>query len=307
MKFSKFQLAIFALITANMIWGAAPPVFKWALSDIHPYTLAFLRFFIPSLIILPFLGKKLFINPRDWYKMIIVGLIGTTFSISFFFQGLLKAPSINAALIGSSAPIFIMFFSFLFFKKRPSKKLLTGTLIGLFGVVIVLVTPLFRNRDLVAVGNFYYILAMLGGVVAIILLKQVMRRNSVMAITFWSLFIGSLGFIPFLIPEIGEFGFLAEITTKGILGLSFGIFLSTLTAYLLQTYALKILSATDVSIFTYIDPVITLLIANILLGERPTAAFIIGSVLVIVGIFKSEGRFHWHPLHLILRKKQPSK
>jgi drug/metabolite transporter (DMT)-like permease len=87
----------------------------------------------------------------------------------------------------------------------------------------------------------------------------------------------------------------------------FGIVFASLLAYFLQTFALKILTASNVSIFTYIDPVVTLLVAAPLLGERPTPAFVIGSLFVIIGIFKAEGRLHWHPIHLVFRKKQPSK
>lgn len=67
----------------------------------------------------------------------------------------------------------------------------------------------------------------------------------------------------------------------------------SLAAYFLQTWALKYLTAADVSVFTYIDPVVTLLVAAPLLGEFPDGVFVSGSVLVLLGIFMAEGRFHW--------------
>ena len=36
---------ILALIITNVIWGAASPIFKLALTNIPPFTLAFIRFF----------------------------------------------------------------------------------------------------------------------------------------------------------------------------------------------------------------------------------------------------------------------
>lgn len=307
MKLSKFQLAVFSLIAANIIWGTAPPIFKWALSDIQPFTLAFLRFFIPVLIILPFIGKRIKIAPRDWFRVFLIGFFGITVGISFLFQGLLKAPSINAPLIISSAPIFIMFFSFLLFRERPTKKLITGTLIGLFGVVLILIVPIFREKSIVALGNFYFLLSMLSGAFAIILLKQVVKRNSVVGVAFWTFLVGSLGFIPFLLDEVEKYGFLNELSFNGYFGLIFGIVFATLLAYILQVFALKVLTASDVGIFHYIDPVVTILVAAPLLGERPTASFVIGAALVIIGIFKAEGRLHWHPIHLVFRKRQSSK
>ena len=43
--------AILALVIANIIWGAASPIFKYALTDIPPFTLAFIRFFYPWLLL----------------------------------------------------------------------------------------------------------------------------------------------------------------------------------------------------------------------------------------------------------------
>ena len=302
MQLSKSQLAVLALIIANMIWGAAPPIFKWALADIHPYTLAFLRFVVPILIMLPLIRGKLRINPKDYFNIILIGFFGITINIIFFFQGLLQAPSINAALIGSSGPIFIILYSILFLREKPKSKLILGALVGLLGVIFVLVTPLFKHGNIAALGNLFYLISMLGGVVAILLVRRVMKRNNPISVTFWSFVVGSVGFIPFFINEVHTYGFLPDINFRGIIGLIFGILFSTLIAYFLQVWALKHLTAADVSVFTYIDPVVTLLIAAPLLSEFPDSTFVFGSVFVLLGILMAEGRFHWHPFHLFLKK-----
>ncbi len=302
MKLSKQQLAVLALILANMIWGAAPPIFKWALHDIHPMTLAFLRFAIPALIMFPFVRKSLKVNKKDYLNVALIGFFGITLNIIFFFYGLLQAPSINAALIGSSGPIFIILFSFFFLKEKPKRKLISGSLIGLIGALLVLGAPLILDGKLTAFGNLLYLAGMFGSVIAILIARKVMNRNNPVAITFWSFVVGSAGFSPLFFHEVAKFGFLPNLTIQGLTGLIFGIFFSSLIAYFLQTWALKYLSAADVSVFTYIDPVITILIAAPLLGEFPDVVFVAGSILVLLGILMAEGRFHWHPFHLFLKK-----
>jgi drug/metabolite transporter (DMT)-like permease len=302
MRLSNPQKAILALIALNMIWGAAPPIFKFLLHDVHPFTLAFLRFVLPALIMFPFVKGKLKIHPKDYVKVFLIGFFGITINIIFFFQGLLQAPSINAALIGSSAPIFIVLCSLVFLKEKLKSKLITGALIGLCGVLLILITPLFKNGSIAAIGNFFYLISMFGGVVAVLLVRKIMKRNSPIAVTFWSFVTGSIGFIPFFIQEIHTYGFLPNINAQGIIGIVFGVLFSSLAAYFLQTWALKYLTAADVSVFTYIDPVVTLLVAAPLLGEFPDGVFVSGSVLVLLGIFMAEGRFHWHPFHLFLKK-----
>lgn len=285
-----------------MIWGAAPPIFKWALADIHPFTLALLRFAIPALVMLPFMRGKFWVHPKDRFYLFLIGFFGITVNIIFFFQGLIIAPSINAAIIASSAPIFIIFYSLLFLREKPKRKLIVGAHIGLLGVAIVLAAPFLRDGNLAALGNFFYLLGMLGGVVAVLLVRKVMKRNNPIAITFWSFVVGSIGFIPFFMQEVEQFGFLPVISFQGIVGLLFGIFFSTLAAYFMQTWALKYLTASDVSVFAYIDPVVTILVAAPLLGEFPDSAFVFGTFFVLLGILLAEGRVHYHPFHLFLKK-----
>ena len=65
MKLSRTQLAIIALIVANIIWGAAAPIFKWTLQEVQPFTFTFLRFFFSALVLLPFTIHRLKINAED--------------------------------------------------------------------------------------------------------------------------------------------------------------------------------------------------------------------------------------------------
>jgi len=214
MNLSKSQIAVVALIIANMIWGAAPPIFKWALHDIHPYTLALLRFVVPAIILYPFVRGKLKINKKDYFNIFIIGFLGITVNIIFFFNGLLQAPSINAALIGSSGPIFIILYSLMFLREKPKRKLILGAHIGLLGVLFVLITPLFKDGNLAAIGNFYYLISMLSGVTAVLLVRKVMKRNNPIAVTFWSFVTGSIGFIPFFIHEVQIYGFLQNLNAR---------------------------------------------------------------------------------------------
>jgi drug/metabolite transporter (DMT)-like permease len=106
MRLSKVQLAVFALIATNIIWGVAFPIYKWSLENVEPFTLAFLRFFIAAFIILPFVINKLTIQKEDYLRIGAIALTGVSLTVSFWFLGLQTAISINAPIIGSTGPIF---------------------------------------------------------------------------------------------------------------------------------------------------------------------------------------------------------
>lgn len=294
--------AILALIVANIIWGAASPIFKLALQNISPFTLAFLRFFGASLLLLPFAYRNLFIKRQDIKNLILLSVLGITVNITFFFYGLKLAPSINAPVIGSTGPIFGYIASILFLREKPNIKTFRGIIISLTGILTIVLQPILTEGiDGQILGNLFFILAMLGAVGHSIISKKIMQNYSAMTITFWSFVIGSLTFFPMFIMETVQSNPLASLDIRGYTGLMFGIFLSSALAYFLFEWGLKQISSQEVGIFTYIDPIAATLIAMPLLGEYITPIFVIGSILVFSGIFISEGRLHWHPIHKLRR------
>src|SRR3989344_934022 len=163
---SAHQKGILALIVANIIWGAASPIFKFALQNISPFTLAFIRFYGATLILLPFAYPYLKIHKKDYLKIFWLSFFGVTVNISFFFLGLKYAPSINAPIIASSGPIFIYLFSIFLLKEKPHYKVFIGLTISLIGVLLIIGQPILTGElDGQLIGNLLLIVAMLSSVI----------------------------------------------------------------------------------------------------------------------------------------------
>ena len=301
---SKTKLAVMALIVANVIWGASSPLFKWALHDIHPFTLAFLRFFVPVLFILILTPREIPIRLKHVSLFALAGLLGVGINITGFFMGIERTASINAPIISSSGPVFLLLGSMLFLREHPSKKMLLGNVIGLTGVLLIILEPILHaNHASSVAGNLFLILATLGAVGGTLCVKRLARRYNPLTIVFWTFLIGSATFLPGAVNEIEKVGILPQLQFPGLVGALFGIFLSSFLAYSIYFYALKYMSASQTTVFTYMDPIVAVLIAAPLLHEYPTILFLFGSFLVFFGIFVAEGRLHYHPLHLFFRKK----
>lgn len=297
--FSKHRnQAILALIIANLIWGTASPIFKLALQNITPFTLAFFRFSGAALLLLPFAINNLTVRKKDIRNLILLSVFGITINITFFFFGLKLAPSINAPVIGSTGPIFGYIAAIIFLKEKPKLKTLLGIIISLIGILTIVLQPLLTEGiDGQILGNLFFILAMLGAVGHSIFSKKIMEDYPAITITFWSFVIGSLTFLPLFLSEMINGSTLLNLDMRGYFGLMFGIFLSSAVGYFLFEWGLKQISTQEVGIFTYIDPLAAAVIAIPLLGEKITPVFVIGSLMVFIGIYISEGRLHWHPFH----------
>jgi drug/metabolite transporter (DMT)-like permease len=301
---------ILALIITNIIWGGASPIFKFALQNIPPFTLAFIRFFFAGIIFLPFaVVHRQKLSRRQWLEILLVSFFGITINISFFFLGLKKTESINAPIIASAGPVFLYFLSLIVLKEKPRFKIFAGMLMALVGVLIIILSPIFlNNREFIfgeIEGNFFILIATLGAVFQTIVGKNLLKKVNPYLVSTASFLFGSLTFLPFVFSELSIWHF-SQLNYQGWLGIIYGIFFSSAVAYFLYYYGMAKIAAQEVGIFTYIDPVVAVLIALPLLGEYPTFYFVLGSFLVFGGIFIAEGRIHWHPIHKLNIKYQKS-
>lgn len=304
--------AILALIVANLIWGAAPPIFKYALTDIPPFTLAFIRFFFASLIFLPFMGRSVHRLKRHQVLHIIMGGIwGVSINVSFFFMGLKLASSINAPIIGSLGPLVLYMLSLFILKEKPHPQILKGMLISFIGAAFIVFTPLFRAEINPAadytitsriMGNAFFIIAMIGAALHVIHTKKISSKVDPVTITGIQFFVGAFTFLPFMISELQTWSF-SSLTHNSWVGIIYGIFFSSALGYFAHTYAIKKLSAQKVGVFSYMMPVVAVLVAIPLLGEYPDIFFIIGSVFVLLGIIISERHPHLHKMDKKLHEK----
>ncbi|MEK7634224.1 MAG: DMT family transporter [Patescibacteria group bacterium] len=292
---------IIALIIANVIWGMASPIFKFALTNVPPFTLAFIRFFFAGLIFIPFaLNKWQRLMPKQWVEIIMVGFFGISINISFFFLGLQKTESINVPVIASSGPVFIYLLSIIFLKEKPKLKVLAGMIVALSGVLFIILSPLILDGKKFVIGavegNLFILIATFGSVLQTVFGRNVLKKVSALQVSVITFLFGSLTFIPFMPKELASWD-ISSLNIAGWVGIIFGVFFSSALAYFLFYYGVSKLKAQDVGIFTYIDPVAAIVIAAPLLHEYPNLFYIFGSLLIFGGIYFAESRIHWHPFH----------
>src|SRR3989344_7622828 len=121
-----------AILIAYVIWGSAPPIFKFALTDIPPFTLAFIRFFIGGLFFIPFMiHTKSKLKGKYLMHIVLGGIWGISVNVAFFFLGLNLAPSINVHIIGALGPLVLYILSLIILKEKPHPQIIKGMFICL--------------------------------------------------------------------------------------------------------------------------------------------------------------------------------
>ncbi len=307
MRFTTTHKAILAVIAANIIWGSAASIFKISLTNIPPFTLAFWRFFVGALVLLLYLKKKAVIHlsgRSDLFLLAGYALTGITINIIFFFWGLKLTHSINAPVIASGAPVLTLILALLFLGERFSIRKLVGMLLGTAGILTIVLEPLAKEGvDGSVVGNLFLVIAVGAAVVQTIIGKKALTKFPAVPFTFWAFLVGAASFLPLAVYEyVNTPTLYTMLDWRGYMGLGFGAFLSSAAAYSLYAWGLAKISATDSSLFTYLDPIVGTVLGAVLLNEPITRLFLLGAVLIFSGIWVAEGRLH-HPVVSFAPKK----
>lgn len=285
-------LPYLGLIVAHLIWAINFLVAKVTLQEFPPGSLAFLRFAMATLLVLPFFiihRKKINIDTKDWPTLVSIGLLIVTFNISFFFEGISKSSVTNASVLTLIIPILSVLLGWIFLKEKVYIINIFGIICGLTGALITIRIPqifigTYSPSELI--GNILIILSSLCWVGGSILSRKMLEKYPSLVVTTISFIVGT---VTFLIPALMEYtqnpGWVSKISMLGFLGLMYMTFLSSVSAYFLFEWGLAKVGVVKANLLHYIEPIIAAFLAITILGEQVSFPFIIGSILIIASVY----------------------
>lgn len=290
-KTSSFVETYYFLIVGFpvLFWACAFPLIIVSLRELSPVNLAILRLFIASMI---FLCLVLFQRKRfsPFYKkdilpLFLLGFVGVSVYHLSLNYGEQFVSAGAASLIIATIPIFVVVLAKIFLSELIDKKILTGIVIALAGVVIISLrgNPDARIEIDYLSGALAVVLAAFVGAVYTIAGKKMMDRYNPLSLTAYAFLIGNLGLIPFLSGSFfDEIMNLSLITWASVLFLAF---FPTVIAYSLWYTALEVKKASEISVFLYATPVISTFLGTIFLREQITIFYVLGGGFVLIGLY----------------------
>ena len=191
----------------------------------------------------------------------------------------------NTIVLQFTAPIFVIVFTLLFWKKRPRRLDVAACAVVFGGVLFFFLDSLEMGGGL---GN---VLALLSGVTyAGVFLLNDMPDSDAISSVFWGDLLSALTGLPFLLQE-------TEITSTAILSLVvLGVFQVAL-AYILLTIGLKTTPPVMASLVSGIEPVLNPILVAVFYQEYMGPFALVGAAIVIVGVVG----------YNILQARQPAK
>lgn len=248
---------------------------------IHPFVVGALRLSIGGFILLAILLLLKKISFKNWsWKYTIFAALSIALSQYFYFHSMrLTGVAISAVVAISSAPVFSGIVEWLVQKKRPSKVWIISTIFAFFGSSLLLLHG--EGVTLDARGVFMALGAGISFAIYTLFNKEVLKTTS--AIPAVAVIFSISGFIT--VPFIFLFETEGVLTRAGILtSLYLGI-VTVGVAYSLFMTGLRSIPSSSALTLQLAEPLVAMLLAVVIIGERLEMISWIGIVFLISGIF----------------------
>lgn len=285
-KLIPYLEAVFAVV----IWGASFIATKVVLRDISPVTIVWLRFLMGVIVlgIAVVLRKQFLILPRsEWSYFALLGFLGITFHQWLQSNALQTSEASTTAWIVSTTPVFMALLGWIVLNEKLGWVKIAGILLAFVGVLLVV-----YDGDLSAIslrsfgkpGDILILISAINWTVFSVISRRGLKRYPATLMMFYVMFIGWIftSILFFATQNVAEIG---NLTSNGWLGITFlGVFCSGL-AYIAWYDALQALTTAQTGVFLYIEPLVAVVVAFIILGEAITAASLLGGGIIIFGVW----------------------
>ena len=232
-----------SMFAAEAIWGLMAPIGKAAMNSgfdgisVVSFRVAgaALLFWVASLI-----GPREHIPARDIVKLAGAALLGIVFNQGLYNIGLSITSPVNASIVTTSMPIFAMVLSFFILKEPITWKKALGVAIGCGGALILILSS--AHAGSAKVGNIRGDLMCFGAqfsfALYLALFNPIIRKYNVFTVNKWMFTWASLFVLPFTSCVFGTF-----------------------VSYLLSVVAQRVLRPTVVSVYNYVQPIVSVIVS----------------------------------------------
>jgi drug/metabolite transporter (DMT)-like permease len=272
---------VIAIVVSLILWSSAFAAIRVGLKSFGPGELALFRFSIASvaLFVYSLITRQPLPRIRDLPMMLLLGFLGFFIYHVGLNAGEVVVPAGSASFIISSVPVFSTLIAFVFLKERLTFLGWMGVLISFCGVAL---TSLGSGAGFkLEPAALFIVCAAIGESIYFVLQKPFYSRFSGLQLTTYTIWAGTFCMLVFL-PGLARQVHTASLNAT-LAAVYLGIFPAA-TVYVLWAYALSKVNVSRVTSSLNLQPVLSLAIALLLLGEMPTMVALAGGAITIAGV-----------------------
>jgi drug/metabolite transporter (DMT)-like permease len=283
------------LIVTTFIWGSGHPIIKLILADLTPIQISMLSSALGALavaiglIVTKQIRNLAQLRGRGLSLALLSGIIMFFLYPMLSFTALQRIPASANSILVATSTIFVAVLSPMFLKERLDSKGIAAVLLSFVGVSLVVLSTTGEAMDLSALNLLGCSFSLLGAIASAsyaIIGRRIMSALDALSVTLVGSLLGAV-LLAVAVAMTSGFDQIAHASPMNYALMGYwGIFSGL--AYVMFYYSLKRLEATKASSFIYLSPLFAVGLSILILGEKMTALFVAGMVLVLLGIWGTQ-------------------
>lgn len=297
MNAHRLKAYIYLLIVA-VIWGIAGPVIKLVEAKLPWDLFLSYRFLLAGIVVIPFIKRnhlrQLFKSLGVFLRILIYGLFTTTLGLSLLFAGTEKTSVVSMSLISLFGPIMTIIAGYFFLKDKITWLEKIGIAVTFIGSFLIVIEPVIKLNGVQGeiTGNMLIFGSLILGTIAALILKGLLREGiSPVFLANFSFIAGVLTIIPislYIRSFSQNLSIISSISLPYHAGVWYMALISGILAYSLANIAQKSIEVSEQAVFGYLYPIISAILAVLILKEPLTPLSYFGGGMTLVGIFIAE-------------------
>jgi len=287
--FTKMPPTLMLTLSA-LFWGGNFVVGRYAHAEIPPLGLTFWRWVVAALILLPFVGRDVWLHRaqiREHFGLLFVlALTGMAMFHAFTYIALGTTTAINATFVLASMPMVIPLVSLVMGDERLNLRQSIGIAISIVGVGIIISRG--QMDVLVNLGFSLGDLWVLGGVLAWSVYSVLLRRKPkslpTMVLLGSTMCIAIVILAPFYVWEFWTVGGFALTASNGLV-IAYVASFASIAAFVCWNTGVARVGANKAGLFIHLIPLFASIMSILFLGESLKAFHVMGIVPILMGLY----------------------
>ena len=276
-----------ALFAANVIFGLNTPITRSIIPDIlDPFVMTFLRMIGAAVLlwIASLFVKKETVPKKDILLFFFAAVFAIVLNQGSFIFGLSKTSPIDASLVITLLPIVTMLLAAIILKEPITWLKAVGVLVGASGALILILSSTQNSGSGNFIGNLFILFSVFSFGLYLTLFKNLIVRYSPLTAMKWMFLFAAILTYPMSHKALITTNF-ASFDTSVFLRIGYVVVLATFLTYLLIPIGQKTLLPTTVSMYNYLQPIVSSFVAIIIGMDSFGWDKMISTILVFVGVY----------------------
>lgn len=277
-----------ALLVLSLVWGAAFLFIRAAVQDVSPLTVVAVRLTIAALVLVPAaLLTRSAMPPRgSWPSLAFMATFNNVIPFTLITAAEEHISSSLAATLIGTMPLFVLVVTWLFATEQPDIEKVAGLVIGFVGAVVLIGPDLRDFTDANTLGEIAVLAASVSYAASTVVARQY-SRGAPLALASGQMVIGAVMAVPLAlifdgVPDVG-------ISLKAALALVALGTLSSGLAYIIFFTLVQRVTATKVSVVSYVIPIVATVLGWLVYDEAIGVNLFVGLALILAGVMTVNG------------------